>query len=329
MQVDHVPIRMKDWVDRIIDRDRVAHAYLFVGKKGAGKYATALYFAQALLCRQKINNQPCRECADCLRIEHNNHPDVHALPLGESASIKIDQIRELQKNMAYKGMESDYKVYVIPGADTMTPQAANSLLKFLEEPTPGTRIFLLAQNRQHMLSTILSRCQDIHFSSPSPAQIAQLISLDYDPTLIRLACHISADLEEASALCISDWFAELKNIVIKLTKELVQSPSTSFFLIQDDWMKVAKERGQTDVGLDLMLYWYRDLLHMHIQEEQIPIFNEDAQHLAAQQSKWTTGQLSEGMAYILEAKRKLHDHVHPQLVMEQLVLRMYDAVLQR
>src|SRR5690606_18903914 len=120
-----------------IKRNRVSHAYLINGEHGTGKEEFALLIAKVLFCLERNEVEPCQKCINCKRIESRNHPDVHWIE-PEGKSIKKEQIENLQKEFTYSGLESNQKVYVIKEADTLTVNASNRILKFLEEPTRQT-----------------------------------------------------------------------------------------------------------------------------------------------------------------------------------------------
>lgn len=313
--------RIKQWVINMTRNKRIAHAYLFVGKKGAGKKQAALFFAQALFCAEKNDGQPCGKCSHCLRISHFNHPDVHWVQ-PEGLSIKIEQVRHLQKEFAYRSMETEQKVYVIEAVEMMTSQAANSLLKFLEEPHPGTVALLLTDNHRELLPTIVSRCQQVPFPPPDQRNLSRQLAKTYDASLAHLAAQVTSIWEEASALCQAEWFAELKELVIQLTEEVAQPSNQPLFLILDRWLQLAPEKDQTDVGLDLLLFWYKDVLYTKLQISEALVFHEERDRLHKQALAWTEERLTQGMTAVLNAKRKLQAHVHPQLVLEQLVLKL-------
>src|SRR5690625_1491513 len=150
-----------------IKKDRISHAYLIQGERGTGKEAIASLIAKGLFCTNKDGVEPCHTCNMCKRIDSGNHPDVHwVVPDGQS--IKIEQIKLLQKEFTYSGLESNKEVYIIKAADTLTLNAANRILKFLEEPSRQTTAIMLTENSSAIISTIRSRCQVIDLKPLHP-----------------------------------------------------------------------------------------------------------------------------------------------------------------
>jgi len=143
--------------------ERLAHAYLFYGMEGIGKRLVALEIARSLLCPVSAPFA-CGECPSCKKALHGNHPDIFLFALQEAQSIKIDDIRMLQEKAVLRPFEASKKIFIVDNAEAMTREAANALLKTLEEPPPSS-IFFLITSRYHLLpSTVLSRCQKIGFT---------------------------------------------------------------------------------------------------------------------------------------------------------------------
>jgi len=146
---------------RAIERDRIAHAYLFYGMEGAGKRTTAEVFARALTCTG--HSPPCDACVSCTKALRHNHPDIITIA-AEGQFIKIGAVKELQEQMKFRPREGRRRVIVLSEADRMNAAAANALLKTLEEPSSGN-ILILTTSRPHALPmTILSRCQHLRFA---------------------------------------------------------------------------------------------------------------------------------------------------------------------
>lgn len=320
-----LPADQLRFFERVINKGRLAHAYLFIGPKGSGKAQLITWLVQRLFCSQPVS-PPCGQCTACRAILNGNHAAVHRIS-PEGQSIKIAQVRQLQKSLMYRQESGTWRVVIIEEADRLTAEASNSLLKLIEEPQPGTLILLLTEERDLILSTIRSRCQEFHFRPPSPETLRELLKKRgaIDDARARLISHLTADLEEALALCQLEWFAELKEVVLQLIEDCIEGRQQAVEQIQDRWLKVAGEREQTERGLDLMLFWYRDLLYMQLGMEEKIVYLDQHERLRQQGMSLPQGKIATAMARILEAKRRLKAHVHPQLLLEQLVLRLQEG----
>src|SRR5690625_2954900 len=122
--------------------NRVSHAYLIQGMRGTGKKSIATLLAMSLFCENRDSVEPCNRCHSCKRVISKNHPDVHWMERGKK-SIGKEEVDIFVKEFSYTGFESNKKMYIIPEADTLTINAANRLLKFLEEPHIDTTAVLL------------------------------------------------------------------------------------------------------------------------------------------------------------------------------------------
>jgi DNA polymerase-3 subunit delta' len=202
-----------------IARDRVGHAYLFLGPTGAGKATAARLFAQALNCERQpavaegtrqssgetgpptplaqgpipsLRLAPCGACESCRRILAGTHPEVlEVRPESKTRqNISVDQAREIRMNAALRPKLGRRRIYLIPNAEAFNEESANALLKTLEEPSPGVTLVLCAPSPSQVLPTIRSRCQVVRFGLSGPAQIAAaLAARGTEPELAEaLAC---------------------------------------------------------------------------------------------------------------------------------------------
>ncbi|MDN5379609.1 DNA polymerase III subunit delta' [Thermodesulfobacterium sp.] len=146
---------------RALSTDRLSHAYLFTGPKGVGKETTAYAFVFHLFC-QKDPLSPCGVCVACKKISKETHPDVLKIS-PEKKEIKIDQIREIINFLRYRPIEAKYKVTLIQNAERMNLEAANALLKSLEEPPSYGIFILITENFTQLLPTVVSRSQVVRF----------------------------------------------------------------------------------------------------------------------------------------------------------------------
>ncbi|HBI14928.1 MAG TPA: DNA polymerase III subunit delta' [Desulfobulbaceae bacterium] len=183
-------------LQRALAGGRLAHAYLLAGPDGVGKATAARAVAAALLCREEIGSAPCGACPGCLQFASGNHPDfLHIRPDG--AVIKIDQVRELKKALAFPPLEARLRVTLLEEVHTMRREAANSLLKLLEEPPPDNLLLLTTDEAEPLLPTIFSRCQVIPFS-PLSLEVSAAILLKMHPGLDQEGARTLAGLAGGS-----------------------------------------------------------------------------------------------------------------------------------
>ena len=306
-----------------IQKNRIAHAYLFHGPRGTGKREASLLFAMRYFCeRPQENEDPFGECVACKLIQSGNHPDVHWIkPDGQS--IKKEQIEFLQKEFTYSSFESDSKIYIVEKADKMTVNAANRLLKFLEEPSRRTLAILLTEQVDALLDTILSRCQRIHFYPlAQEAYLKQLREEGLSEANARLASALQFDLTEAKELQSDEWFANSRKIVVQLMDRIVQSNEESYIYFHQTWMQHFDGRVQHEKGLDLLLVWLKDLVYLHLDEKEQLVFIDQLDRLEQQQAHLPLQRIKAAIYEVLQTKRRLAMNVHPTLAMEQLILKM-------
>ena len=306
-----------------LEKNRVSHAYLFEGEKGTGKRAASMLIVKSLFCEEQENsNIACGQCVNCKRIESGNHPDVHLVE-PDGLSIKIDQIRSLRTEFSKSGVESKKKLYVIIDAEKMTIPAANSLLKFLEEPNSETTAILVTEQPQQILPTILSRCQSVSFKSiPSEVLSAKLQKSGVHPVKAQLLAAVTNNMQEAFYLNDDDWFAQARNIVLKLYEDMKQAPLYAMTSLQNEWIVHFKEKAQLDMGLNLLLLIYKDVLYIQLGKGQQLAYPDQQNMFETDALQTSSRKLSAQMTAILEAKRKLNANMNPQLLMEQLVLNL-------
>ena len=157
-----------------LTNQRTRHAYLIIGPQGVGRRTLALRLAQALNCTQLVEPAiPCGECRACRLIEKMQHPDFSVIQADEAGrALKVDQIRDLQHTLSLAPYETNYKIALILRFEEANPNAANALLKTLEEPPPHVIMLLTASDSEALLPTIISRCELIRLRPVSIDQVA-------------------------------------------------------------------------------------------------------------------------------------------------------------
>lgn len=173
--------KIKNELTQSVKLDKYSHSYLFLGIEGIGKKLIAREFAKMILCEGQ--NKYCNVCKSCIEFNSNNNPDFEEI-IPDGNSIKIDQIRQMQKKIAEAPIISNKKVYIIDNAETMTIEAQNCLLKTLEEPPEYMCIILIGSEEESFLSTIKSRCTILKFEPISNQNIENFLKKKYGLEII-------------------------------------------------------------------------------------------------------------------------------------------------
>ena len=308
---------------------RVSHAYLITGPDQVGKGTLALDFAKALNCTGV--GSPCGSCDQCSRVGKSLHPDVRIIGLSSSEGrdrslISIEQVREVQHEAYLKPYEGVWRVFIFDGVGRRSEEAANSLLKLLEEPPDQVVIFLLAEDYLSLLPTIVSRCQLIKLRPVLSSVISKVLQDVYGASF-ELARTLSGLSNGRPGWAISA-FAD-QEILDETTKAL-HSTETLLDLSIEERLKYASEitsRMSTEKKIarkNLMLWttWWRAVLF----DKQDVLGTEksgltfESSHSAA--STLSVLQICNAIKSIQKASYYLERNVNPRLIFEQLMLEL-------
>jgi len=225
-------------LQRAIKNEKVVNSYLFLGNEGIGKKYVALQFAKALNClgKESEGGDACDHCSSCKKIDHALHPDVLVIE-PEGQYIKVDQVRQMQRQLAYKPYEGRHRVCILTAADRMAPYIPNTLLKTLEEPPLHTVIVLLANSSRFILPTILSRCQTIRFN-PLPIPLLSKWLME-GKGFNEAEAHLLASLSEGSP-----------GKALEIQEEIHQIPREELLI---DWI------GLKSLPIERMWNWVESL----------------------------------------------------------------------
>ena len=302
----------------------ISGAYLFAGPAGVGKALTALTFAKALNCK-KEKMDSCDECSSCRKIEHYNHPDVRIIA-PENGSIKIEQIRDLKREIFYKLYEGRKKVWIIEETDKFGLAAANSILKILEEPPPQTVLILTSQTKEGLLPTILSRCEVIRFFPLPLQQIEKIIAQQLPQDSDRI--HILAKLARGrvkEALHLTK-----EQNTLKIREELLNALRKNMnleeiFKLAGQWANYDQKELQR--FFDMILFWFRDILILGQGGEKWLINYDKMEELAREKDKYSVKDIKRIMQAIEKARYYLKSNVSQKLVLESLWLDLKKKTL--
>ncbi|HEY6008101.1 MAG TPA: DNA polymerase III subunit delta' [Geobacteraceae bacterium] len=300
---------------RSLASGRTAHAYLFAGVEGCGKKKTALAFIEAVFCGA---NEGCGTCPSCRKVATLQHPDLHLVE-PDGAFIKIDQVRELQRQLAYRPFEAPLKACIIDEADRLNAAAGNALLKTLEEPPGHALLVLLTANIGGVLPTILSRCQQLAFR-PLPLHTieAYLMRQGNDAEAASLAASLAAgSLSKALSLAGETAIDERAAFLDRVTRLTLRDASSLFAAAEE----LASDKEKALTLLQLLTTFLRDV--MLLQGGSVEVVNSDLLSLLQREATRCSPQRTmDRLEAVAEAERALQRNVNPRLAIEVLFMRL-------
>ncbi len=314
---------------RAASSGRVSHAYLLAGPPAVGKETLAMAFARALLCHRPLEGDSCGVCTGCRQTNEGVHPDL-AITGPSGATIKIEQVRLLQRETNFGPRAGNWAVNIIPDADTMTPEAANCLLKTLEEPVSGTVFLLITAKPQMLLPTVVSRCQQIYLQSLSEGELALGLTRNGVDRIEELPLALAGgSLSKALSLADGSAAAErdgVENLAWRLTRSGTESALKLAEELSGGTSRgtgKAPDRKHLNNMLDLLLLWYRDIMLEKESAGGKHTVNRDRAGVIKEMAPfYTTGRIIEIINHIEQAKGALAAGANIRLALESLFLKL-------
>lgn len=317
-----------DILRRVLASQQVRHAYLLSGPPRIGKMLLAQRFAQTLLCTNSPDpriapQNPCNTCLACRKVLHGNHPDVHVIAKSpDKQFIVIEQIRALQSDSARRTLEGRRNIFIIPDAHLMNMQAANCLLKTLEEPEADVVLLLTVPEPSLLLPTILSRVQQLPMQLLTTSQIRRALVEQWE---VETA---DADLIAALAAGRMGWAVQAIEDEEMLEERkaqleaLTKLPALNKVQRFDFAQRLASDSERTRETLELFLLWWRDLVLASNNCLDLTVNVDMRDLLKAQASKMTTKQAEQMVRSILKTVEALNQNVNTRMALEVLMLDM-------
>ena len=318
------------FLQRALKEDKLHHAHLFIGPPHCGKMTLAVKLAQALNCTEQ--HTPCEQCNPCLRIASGHHTDVQVINLDSTVEgrlrveIGIDQIRELQRAASLRPYEGRTRVFIVDGAEQLSQEAANSLLKTLEEPPSDVLIVLLAVHEEDLPTTISSRCNRLDIRALPVSKVAEFlqqhhqVSLDSAQEIARLSqgCLGWAISAVENEEILGQWWTEVNRQIT-----LIEAPISDRFNYADKLAKLfQQDRAAAQQRLFVMLRWWRDVLLASQGLDQQIIHLSRHETLKSLAATYTTKDIAQFLGTIFATLRSLDKNANPRLALEVLALRM-------
>jgi len=283
----------------------------------------ALNLAQALNCQEA--DPPCGRCDVCQKIASGKHADVQIIGLnsGNSTEISIDQIREMQHSSSLPPFEGKYTVFIIDGAELLSTEAANCLLKTLEEPVGGVIFILLTTNGTVLPATVVSRCQKLELHPLPVSQIEAALSERWGierqkAELLARLCH--GCLGWALSVAVDDSLLQRRAERLDRLLDIVSGDyEQRFDYVAQLVAQFSQSRALVQETLDLWLDWWRDLLLVKLGSSAIT--NIDRQAVLVDMAKgYSLAQIRGFINSIHGVGEQLRQNANPRLVLEVLML---------
>lgn len=305
---------------------QLSHAYLFVGPAHVGKFTLAMNLAQAVNCESE--DPPCQECHSCRRIAASKHSDIHVVDLlsVEKREIGIRQIAEMQTAAHLPPFEGKHKVFIFDRAEMLSHEAANSLLKTLEEPPPNVLIVLLTARENAMLPTIASRCQRVELRPLPIVTVREVLITEHHivqdkaELLARLSggClgwALMALRDESLLSDREERFADFARLCAATSHDRLAYAAVLAGLF-------SKDRDKVNDTLSAWLQWWRDILLIKCDNGRWIINVDQEEVLFKQAERNTAVGISTFMRDIRETSGQLEQNANPRLALEVLMLKM-------
>lgn len=302
------------------NNNRLSHAYLFTGPKGTYKKEMAYHLAMMLYCEEDV---PCYKCPQCKAILENRHLNVSYIePLGQS--IKKEQIIALQEEFSKTSLLPGPRIYIINEADTMSASAANSLLKFIEEPTGETYGILITEHKDNILSTIISRSMVVSFKELDKRMLnEELSNLGVNGIELDSLNYLTSNAMDAKELMDDEGFIKTVEVFNKFVSDYANKIPLGLFYRNN--IDVLGNREKLKLFLTLLEGFIRDIYEYQTLK-QVLVFTsleKEIEMIAANVSK---DDILKYLFLVLELIKKLGYNVNMSLLINQFLIDMNGGI---
>ena len=318
-------------LQRSLETDSLAHAYLFVGPAHVGKMTLALNLAQALNCEE--TEPPCGQCASCQKIVSAKHADIQIIGLSQDRNsteakvrveISIDQIRQIQHSASLPPFEGRYRVFIIDGAELLSTEAANCLLKTLEEPVGKVVFILLTTNEQLLPTTVISRCQRVELLPLPATEVEAVLNRNWgiETEKAKLLAKLSHGCLgwAVSASLDDDWLQQRAERLDGMLNIINADYEERFVYAAQLATQFNQNRQLIQGRLDSWLAWWHDLLLVKV-DCSGDVTNVDRLTTLVDMTKdYSLAQIRAFIKNTRAAGEQLKQNANPRLVLEVLML---------
>ena len=317
-----IPERVRQVLSRAVTDQQVPPAYLFAGPAGLGKRTTAFALAKALNCSAQ-RGDACNQCTVCRRIDRHLHPDIHLVePQGQV--IKIDQVRQLREVLTFQAYEGRKKVAILDDAGKLTTEAANALLKILEEPPLETLFVLICQHLGSLPATVMSRAQLLRFGLLTHAQVMTLLlAHGREPGEAEQAACFTGGRPGAALALDLRLTLQYRAEALQLLAQAQAGDAAALLTTAEQW---AKRKSDYDALLEMLLSLIRDLAVSHVGGDDVRLMHGDLRESLARSAPVVPlATLWEVFEIVHSTQEAVRHNANPQLAFEVMLFKIGDA----
>jgi DNA polymerase-3 subunit delta' len=303
----------------MLKKGHVPTAFLFTGVDGIGRQRMAIALGMALNCLNPVGVSACGKCASCSKVISGSHPDIVTVE-PEGVFIKIDQVRDISRQLRFAPLEGGWRMVIINDAHAMNLEASNAMLKILEEPPKRTIFVLTASQTTDLLPTIVSRCQQIAFRPIPHEKVAQLLIDDQGldrQTARMLAISTKGSLGKALSTDVGKWKAWRSSLFEQITTLSGETVQPLFAFAES----VSGARDRLLDALEMIMVWFRDVLVFKVTPDRI--INEDFEaEIRSASQRESVSSLLEKVEAVDSAQKAISRNANARLTVEVMLLRL-------
>ena len=316
--------RIKKLLKRAVAEGRISQGLIMAGQQGVGKRQFALALAQAVNCQRPKDGDACGECVNCRKVQAGEHIDVETIsPDGQF--IKIGQMREMSEKAQYRPYDGRRRVYIIDEADRLNQQAANSILKVLEEPPDTTLLVLVTSKPYALLETIRSRCQILSFAPLTDKELESYLKANYKRPVedTRMLARLARGSIGRALEIDLGVYREQRSGMLEIIESLALTRDTLKLMSAAEHMGRKLEKNEFENHLDVLMVLLADLFHLKLGEPAERLTNADvAKRLERITQMATVEQITEWAASVEQVLQNLPRNINRQLAMEAMLIAM-------
>ena len=312
---DYEPIIYRQMKNAL--KNKLSHAYLFEMNDNIYAENMIFSFIKSILCKEHESIDEYDNCPKCKRIDEGNYPELKKI-IPDGQYIKKEQLDELQKNFSTKPLESDYRIYIIYEAEKLNSSAANSLLKFLEEPSEGIIAILLTNNSNLVLKTITSRCQILNFNQNKVEDFLSVNNINKDVTFHKLAFTLFKISDKSN---IDEYHKNFIESVLNFIKYYESNGLKSIIREKNIFLDIFKEKNEISLFFECSILFYRDVINYKLNRKKM-YFDDNLELLKFVSDKNTMDTILRKINIFMKKQKLLKNNININMLVDSLVIDM-------